>query len=64
MQFLRDSAYQAHDGTGRLEVSASNGYEVKVFVFRFADAHQILDLADHLRAVGNTMLRDAPRPTP
>jgi hypothetical protein len=64
MQFLRGSPYQAHDGTGRVEIAAFNGYEGKVFVFHFTDAHQMLDFAEKLRLVGNTMLRDAPRPKP
>ena len=32
--------------------------------FLFDDPHQLLDAAEKMRLVGNTMLRDAPRPEP
>lgn len=62
MKFLRGSPYVGHDGTARVEIASSNGYEGKTIVYHFADAQQILDFAEKLRLVGNTMLRDAPRP--
>ena len=64
MRFLRGSPYIGHDAVIRLEIAASNGYEHKVVVYQFADPTQLLDFAEKCRLVGNTALRDAPRPAP
>lgn len=45
-------------GQAVLDIDTDTG----TYRFDLKDAHQILDIADMLRVIGYTMLRDAPRP--
>lgn len=57
---LRVSVFANADNQAVMDV-ATDG---TIRRFQFADAHAVLDAAEKLRLVGNSMLRFAERPTP
>lgn len=61
---LRITAFEDHCGRAQLRIviEQDNG-RTREFGFVLRDAHQALDAAEKLRAVGNGMLRFAPRRT-
>jgi len=63
-QVLRISAFEDHCGRAQLRIVVGrDGEPSQEFGFVLRDGHQALDAAEKLRAVGNGMLRFAPRPT-